>query len=196
MSFTLQPKISSSSLDTAHVVPVLFSFTTPGKFCYRAIASFTKHVTGMNVPSRSSTGQIVTPLRPSPSQTFASSLSRLSRALSTPEFLNRIQGKSNSPSTASDPPVPCSPSPKSFRSPFSRPDMPIRAKSLQVPKSTSDHALPASTPQPRSSDSINVADAEVTLSTSDSSHKTQRFAGEYRVYCDDDVCFYNFQLKM
>ncbi|KAK7057586.1 Abhydrolase-3 domain-containing protein [Favolaschia claudopus] len=33
--------------DTAHVLPVLFSFTTPGKFCYRAIATFSRHVTGM-----------------------------------------------------------------------------------------------------------------------------------------------------
>ncbi|KAJ7287106.1 alpha beta-hydrolase [Mycena rebaudengoi] len=33
--------------DAAHVLPVLFSFTTPGKFCYRAIAAFCRHVTGM-----------------------------------------------------------------------------------------------------------------------------------------------------
>ncbi|KAF8119416.1 hypothetical protein EV363DRAFT_1441476 [Boletus edulis] len=33
--------------DTAHVLPILFPFTTPGKYCYRAIATFTKHVTGM-----------------------------------------------------------------------------------------------------------------------------------------------------
>lgn len=30
--------------DTAHVLPVLFSFTTPAKFCFRAIATFCKHV--------------------------------------------------------------------------------------------------------------------------------------------------------
>lgn len=37
--------------DTAHVLPVLFAFTTPGKFCYRAIATFCKHVApgGMTV---------------------------------------------------------------------------------------------------------------------------------------------------
>ncbi|KAF8891847.1 hypothetical protein BD779DRAFT_1610537 [Infundibulicybe gibba] len=34
--------------DTAHVLPVLFSFTTPAKYCFRSIATFTKHVTGMN----------------------------------------------------------------------------------------------------------------------------------------------------
>ncbi|KAJ6593444.1 hypothetical protein B0H19DRAFT_1090334 [Mycena capillaripes] len=36
--------------DTAHVLPVLFSFTTPGKFCYRAIAAFCREVTGMKQP--------------------------------------------------------------------------------------------------------------------------------------------------
>lgn len=36
--------------DTAHVLPVLFSFTTPGKFCYRAIATFCREVTGMKHP--------------------------------------------------------------------------------------------------------------------------------------------------
>ncbi|KAJ7772099.1 hypothetical protein DFH07DRAFT_803704 [Mycena maculata] len=41
--------------DTAHVLPVLFSFTTPGKFCYRAIATFTRHVTGMKQPTRQGT---------------------------------------------------------------------------------------------------------------------------------------------
>ncbi|KAI0790560.1 hypothetical protein C8Q75DRAFT_806462 [Abortiporus biennis] len=37
--------------DTAHVLPVLFSFTTPAKYCYRAIATFVKYVTGMPLPS-------------------------------------------------------------------------------------------------------------------------------------------------
>ncbi|KAJ3912491.1 hypothetical protein F5877DRAFT_53995 [Lentinula edodes] len=33
--------------DTAHVLPVLFSFTTPAKYCFRAMAIFCKYVTGM-----------------------------------------------------------------------------------------------------------------------------------------------------
>ncbi|KAF9268529.1 alpha/beta-hydrolase [Marasmius fiardii PR-910] len=37
--------------DTAHILPVLFPFTTPGKFCHRAIASFCRHVTKMTFPS-------------------------------------------------------------------------------------------------------------------------------------------------
>ncbi|OJT01964.1 AB hydrolase superfamily protein C4A8.06c [Trametes pubescens] len=30
--------------DAAHTLPVLFAFTTPGKFCFRAMATFIKHV--------------------------------------------------------------------------------------------------------------------------------------------------------
>jgi hypothetical protein len=40
-------RYSWSHVDTAHVLPVLFAFTTPAKFCFRAIATFCKHVTGM-----------------------------------------------------------------------------------------------------------------------------------------------------
>lgn len=39
--------VSKKTIDTAHVLPVLFSFTTPAKFCFRAMATFCKHVTGM-----------------------------------------------------------------------------------------------------------------------------------------------------
>ncbi|KAF8648507.1 hypothetical protein AX16_006213 [Volvariella volvacea WC 439] len=35
--------------DAAHVLPVLFAFTTPAKYCFRAIASFTAHVTGLQL---------------------------------------------------------------------------------------------------------------------------------------------------
>ncbi|KAI0645263.1 alpha/beta-hydrolase [Trametes meyenii] len=33
--------------DAAHTLPVLFAFTTPGKYCFRAMATFIKYVTGM-----------------------------------------------------------------------------------------------------------------------------------------------------
>ena len=39
------PSEFSFSLDVAHVLPILFPFTTPGKYCYRAMASFVGHVT-------------------------------------------------------------------------------------------------------------------------------------------------------
>ena len=41
----------------AHVLPILFAFTTPAKYCFRAIASFCRFVTGM---------QAYTPGPPSP----------------------------------------------------------------------------------------------------------------------------------
>jgi hypothetical protein len=34
-------------LDAAHVLPMMFIATTPAKYCYRAIATFIKHVTNM-----------------------------------------------------------------------------------------------------------------------------------------------------
>lgn len=46
--------------DTAHVLPVLFGFTTPGKFCYRAIANFIRHVTGMPNPNQPKPQVLVT----------------------------------------------------------------------------------------------------------------------------------------
>jgi hypothetical protein len=39
-------------LDAAHVVPLAFMGTTPAKFCYRAIATFIKHVTNMPTASK------------------------------------------------------------------------------------------------------------------------------------------------
>ncbi|KAG6332273.1 hypothetical protein ID866_6813 [Astraeus odoratus] len=46
--------------DTAHVIPVLFGFTTPGKFCYRSIANFIRHVTGITTPMQPSFPALVT----------------------------------------------------------------------------------------------------------------------------------------
>ncbi|KAG1746357.1 hypothetical protein EDB19DRAFT_1631628 [Suillus lakei] len=164
--------------DTAHVLPVLFSFTTPGKYCYRAIASFTKHVTGMSALSRFSSGPIVSPSSALSSRTAVRRFSLLSRALSTPEFLNRIQGKPDSLSLSNVPdsvgPPPCSSN--SLLPPFSR---------LGVPKSASDNALFESTLRARSSDNVNVGDMEIRGSATDSADIVQRFAGESRVYCDD-----------
>ncbi|KAF8806587.1 alpha/beta-hydrolase [Phlegmacium glaucopus] len=37
--------------EAPHILPVLFSFTTPAKFCFRAIASFSRFVTDMAPPS-------------------------------------------------------------------------------------------------------------------------------------------------
>ncbi|KAG1878876.1 hypothetical protein F4604DRAFT_1580013 [Suillus subluteus] len=164
--------------DTAHILPVLFSFTTPGKFCYRAIASFTKHVTGMSAMSRSSSSPMVSPTTSALASRTAVGFSLLSRALSTPEFLNRIQGKPDSLSS-SNAPDSAALSPRSSKSllpPLSRPG---------VPKSASDNTLFQSTLRARSSDNVNVGGKEDKGSVSGSADNVQRFAGESRVYCDD-----------
>jgi hypothetical protein len=76
--------------DVAHVLPVLFSFTTPAKFCYRAMATFCKQVTGM-VPGSQS------PNPPAPFPFFASP-----RSL-TPTTDGQASGKSSIiPRTESD----------------------------------------------------------------------------------------------
>lgn len=38
---------ASAMLDAAHVLPMMFIATTPAKYCYRAIATFIKHITNM-----------------------------------------------------------------------------------------------------------------------------------------------------
>jgi hypothetical protein len=50
---------ASLSLDVAHVLPVLFPFTTPGKYCYRAMALFYKHV--MDVPDHNTSTSPTSP---------------------------------------------------------------------------------------------------------------------------------------
>jgi acetyl esterase/lipase len=165
--------------DTAHVLPVLFSFTTPGKFCYRAIASFTKHVTGMNALSRSSSSPMVSPTTSaSPSPTAVGSFSLLSRALSTPEFLSRIQGKPDSLSSSNTPD-------STGLSPYSSKSLLPPLPRLGVLKSASDNTLFESSLRARSSDHENVGGKEIKGSGSDSNDNAQRFAGESRVYCDD-----------
>ncbi|KAF9031230.1 alpha/beta-hydrolase [Hymenopellis radicata] len=74
--------------DTAHVIPVLFSFTTPGKYCFRAMASFIKHVTGMTQTPQSPVDSSFS--IPSPPQTpigqrsMSFSAPSLSRLFTTP----------------------------------------------------------------------------------------------------------------
>ncbi|KAF5321266.1 hypothetical protein D9619_001666 [Psilocybe cf. subviscida] len=54
--------------DAPHILPVLFSFTTPAKFCFRAIASFCKFVTDIQPPPtldarRNSSASLALPAR-------------------------------------------------------------------------------------------------------------------------------------
>lgn len=68
--------------DAAHVLPVLFTFTTPAKYCFRAIATFCKHV-------------MVTPGSPP-----ATSKSMPNMPLTLPG--DKIHAQNTVPSTASD----------------------------------------------------------------------------------------------
>ncbi|KAH9996971.1 hypothetical protein BJV74DRAFT_827169 [Russula compacta] len=47
--------------DVAHVLPILFPFTTPGKYCYRAMALFSKHVTSIPKGPLSATEVLMPP---------------------------------------------------------------------------------------------------------------------------------------
>ncbi|KAH0588833.1 hypothetical protein H2248_004632 [Termitomyces sp. 'cryptogamus'] len=66
--------------DTAHVLPVLFSFTTPAKYCFRAIAAFSKHVTGIPlIPTPPSIPSNASPTNPVSRSSFNSSPESKSR---------------------------------------------------------------------------------------------------------------------
>lgn len=67
--------------DAPHVLPVYFGFTTPAKFCYRAMANFIKHVTGITTPTQFSSLNSVA----SPSQSVPL----------TPEYEERVEDASN-----------------------------------------------------------------------------------------------------
>ena len=63
----ISPRSASTSptVDTAHVLPLAFIATTPAKYCYRAIATFIKHVT--NMPPTASLQRHHKPPAPRPS---------------------------------------------------------------------------------------------------------------------------------
>jgi len=64
------------SIGTCHVLPVLFLFSTPAKFCFRAMANFIRLVTGM-------------PLWPSISAS-ESSILKMGRQASSPEIKRTV----------------------------------------------------------------------------------------------------------
>ncbi|KAF9560975.1 alpha/beta-hydrolase [Agrocybe pediades] len=67
--------------ESPHILPILFSFTTPAKFCFRAIATFCKLVTGITpVPSSQSNFVVHTPPQsPTRGQSFIGKLISPSR---------------------------------------------------------------------------------------------------------------------
>ena len=74
--------------DAAHTLPTLFSFTTPAKYCYRAIATFCKFATGMLPPPSQMLSPLDAPLTSSPPNTPpASPLSSTFNIFSSPSGL-------------------------------------------------------------------------------------------------------------
>ncbi|KAG7091172.1 hypothetical protein E1B28_010224 [Marasmius oreades] len=82
--------------DTAHVLPALFPFTTPGKFCHRAIASFCRYVTKMTVPSTPVTDSFA-----STSDTSPSRMQSLKLRTSKSALLGTISSVARKPSGSS-----------------------------------------------------------------------------------------------
>ncbi|PPQ64555.1 hypothetical protein CVT24_008457 [Panaeolus cyanescens] len=80
--------------DAPHVLPVLFSFTTPSKFCFRAMANFVKLVTEMNLTPSTSPRQ-------TPNATVSRRASLLAAFRSTPQT-PRIRQSFSSDSTEAE----------------------------------------------------------------------------------------------
>ncbi|KAL0955799.1 hypothetical protein HGRIS_002008 [Hohenbuehelia grisea] len=127
--------------DAAHVLPVLFAFTTPGKFCFRAMATFCKHVTGMNQTPQS-------PIPSSPS--IPTALLRASTLLRKNKKANSLASESSSVPTVTFDDAPSAPT-QILDTPLvaapeemsSRPSLPQRRSSvrrsltIQVTRATS-----------------------------------------------------------
>lgn len=81
--------------DAAHTLPTLFSFTTPAKYCYRAIATFCKFATGMLPPPSQILSPLDAPMTSSPpntppgSPTFNASSSGLVASASSSSTIQR-----------------------------------------------------------------------------------------------------------
>jgi hypothetical protein len=80
---------TNSLVEAPHILPVLFSFTTPAKYCFRAIASFSRFVTDMAPSSRPSMFSIPQVDSMSPRQSFFASFKAPSPR---PEQTITIQG--------------------------------------------------------------------------------------------------------
>jgi hypothetical protein len=73
---------SIRKVDAAHILPILFPFTTPGKFCIRAIATFVKQVTSAP-PKRTLVISMTSTISSPSTSSLASCDSQSSNTLST-----------------------------------------------------------------------------------------------------------------
>ncbi|KAJ3835656.1 hypothetical protein F5878DRAFT_542785 [Lentinula raphanica] len=164
--------------DTAHVLPVLFSFTTPAKYCFRAMAIFCKYVTGMPLfPSDTTQSSSQKTMGESSSAGVLSSLSS-----SITSALARSGTGTDTPDAAASPPTsPTSPrSIKSFtingNSIFS-----IRNKSQ---KSTGVVPLPPSPLKSKDSIVSSSSSSPQIAAPSDARQNTERYAGDPIIYSE------------
>jgi hypothetical protein len=162
---------------TCHVLPVLFSFSTPAKFCYRAMASFVKLVTGMPLTS--------------PTSASDSSVIKLTRVSSLPSIHRSESPDASSngllPSTISDrqassssAPVGANESASTVPDPRSASSM-KRRQSLRRTMSTKvtqvNRIFRRKTQKPE-----NILEGITTSDTAEAPIPRERFAGEIIIY--------------
>ncbi|KAH0829091.1 hypothetical protein J3R83DRAFT_2555 [Lanmaoa asiatica] len=186
-------------IDTAHVLPVLFPFTTPGKYCYRAMATFVKHVTGLLHPMK---------LTPSSSEVTASaphhavspvsedlpngtSIQQVSRPFSS-DPVRELPGTQGSSHSALDPPPAPTPDSSNLRPSFSRSvflSFQMKSGRASVSTSTSERSLGrGESSLLHSQDSPNAGTpGKLRRNVSMIDTAGVHYAGEASVYCNE-VC--------
>ncbi|RPD68091.1 alpha/beta-hydrolase [Lentinus tigrinus ALCF2SS1-7] len=104
--------------DCAHTLPILFAFTTPAKYCFRAMATFIKFVTGM-LPTPVVENPIIpeAPITASPASTQSNLLAKpearnsreastsITSRMTTPQPDATFSSSPEVPANASSPPV-------------------------------------------------------------------------------------------
>ena len=163
-------------LDIAHVLPVLFPFTTPGKYCYRAVALFCNQVTdarpapitpaGVNF---STSPTPPTPLNETPTLQVPSPSPRVHRSLSL-----RVQRAASSVKRRSS----------LWSRPSAQGSSEPAMNSGNIPRCTSGQVTPTS--QDASDISVDVAGPRIGGSSEPQAEDVPR-AGEAWVYANDWV---------
>lgn len=182
-------------IDTAHVLPILFPFTTPGKYCYRAIATFTKHVTGMlpQMDLTPSSSEVIAPApyHPTnadhPSGTSIQQISRLFLSDVVTESPRTLDGSHSTP----DSPAPTSDS-SNLRSSFSRPaffSFGMKSVRASISRSISEQSLRrGESSSSRSQEGRNVGSpGKMRRSVSMIDTTEIRYAGEASIYYNQEV---------
>ncbi|OSC99852.1 alpha/beta-hydrolase [Trametes coccinea BRFM310] len=125
--------------DAAHTLPVLFAFTTPGKYCFRAMATFIKYITGMLSTSNSEDSSGSDGM----DTVLEQGISTVSPASTQVNLAAPATADSNRSSRSAPPSVPAStaPKPNSSVSPSPQPDQATHTQGTPngVPPSKAPH---------------------------------------------------------